>query len=53
MRTYFSCIIERTFPSGYWTSLTPAGRLKADTLAGLKQMIRQAVKSKRTVIIDS
>ena len=47
VRTYRGYTIERTFPSGYWAALidTPrySGYVKADTLDGLKDLIRYYV----------
>lgn len=48
MRIYMGCIIERALrnSSGMrWVSLTPQGYVRADTLAGVKRMIRKAVQS--------
>lgn len=46
IRIYFGCIIERAGvnSSGIrWTALTPTGRVRADTLAGVKKLIRGAI----------
>lgn len=47
-RFYRGVIIERCGhnASGMrWNALTPAGMLRADTLAGIKELIRMAVQS--------
>lgn len=43
VRTYCGLTIDRSFPSGYWVALGPSGYLKADTLAGLKALIRHTL----------
>jgi hypothetical protein len=43
-REYFGCIIERNTEPGYrlrWSALTPSGMVAADTLAGIKQLIKE------------
>ncbi len=42
VRIYRGCLIYRTFPSGYWRTTSLELPLMADTLAGLKAMIRDA-----------
>jgi hypothetical protein len=44
-RTYRGLTIDRSFPSGMWTALGPAGYLRADTLAGLKDLIRHTLET--------
>lgn len=44
IRRYRGLTIERSFPSGYWITLGPSGYLKADTLAGLRQLITHTLK---------
>jgi hypothetical protein len=40
---YRNCVIERVWHNGYWvTRHATEGRLMADTLAGLKMLIRHA-----------
>ncbi len=46
-RTYLGHGIDRAPGSGYWRALTCQGWVKADTLAGLKGMIRAAVASEK------
>ena len=44
MRIYKGYLIERAFPSGYWKAFVQGhGTLVADTLQGLKALIREAV----------
>lgn len=44
MRTYRGVTIEKLHPSGMWSAfLIGYGYLRADTLAGLKAMIREAL----------
>ena len=46
-RVYMGCLIERAprNASGMrWVSLTPQGYMRADTLAGVKRLIRAAVR---------
>jgi hypothetical protein len=44
---YRSWIITRTFPSGYYSAWKSGElRLRADTLAGLKQLIHETSKVK-------
>lgn len=45
--TYFGVTIWRRTGAGYatrWTAAGPQGQLAADTLAGIRQLIRDAVK---------
>ncbi len=43
---YLGCTITRVFPSGMYYAMTCQGRVLADTLAGIKQLIRER-ESKR------
>jgi hypothetical protein len=48
MKTYFGILIARAgFNSSgiRWTALTDDGTLKADTLAGLRELIRKQLES--------
>jgi hypothetical protein len=44
VRIYRGCIIEKLYPSGLWTAITPRGRVRADTLEGLRALIREYVR---------
>lgn len=40
-RTYYGHEITKSYPEGYWTTFIPGiGYLRADTLDGLKALIR-------------
>ena len=43
-KAYKGCTITRAFPSGMFYAMTPSGRVLADTLAGIKQLISERVK---------
>jgi len=44
MQIYRGHLIERAFPSGYWKAFVQGhGTLVADTLQGLKALIRETV----------
>jgi len=44
-RTYYGCTIWRTWPSGYWEAFVSGhGTCYADTLAGIKRLIRERVQ---------
>jgi len=40
-RIYLGCTIERNFPSGMYYAMTSQGRVLADTLAGIKSLIKE------------
>lgn len=46
--SYRGCTIERSFPSGYYVALCLGRYVKADTLAGCKDLIRQEFGGART-----
>lgn len=51
MRTYFGCVLNRSTTPGYalrWTAFTPKGQVAADTLSGLKELIRARCKPTTT-----
>lgn len=46
-RIYMGCYIHRAVPNASgirWHAFTPSGQVRADTLAGVKRLIRDAVK---------
>ena len=54
-RVYMGCGISRTFPGGMYYALTSKGRVMADTLGGVKQLIAERERPKtrpRTGRID-
>lgn len=42
VRTYRGITIDH-YPTGWWSALTPRGYVKADTLDGVKEMIRRSL----------
>lgn len=50
MRIYRGWLVERQFPSGYWGASNFSegyGFIRADTLAGIKLQIREAIAARK------